>query len=104
MTPVDENAVQVYGAGRDQPEITPERFQEGLEAIARVYARGRMEYLRMAYSRGVDAAGRYERVSPYYEDAGADVFWFAGYDGLTFTEARVMHDAAYEQGQKGTTA
>ena len=44
--------------------------------------------------------GRYERLSPYYEDPGADIFWYAGYDGLTLQEAIILHDAAYDKGRE----
>ena len=76
------------------PELTPYEAS-GLRALARLLAKQRKDELDAAWSRGVDARGRYMRVSPYYEDPGKDVFWFAGYDGLTLQDAALLHDAAF---------
>jgi hypothetical protein len=61
----------------------------------RFFAIGRKEQLERCYWKGLNARGRYMRVSPYYEDRGADVFWYAGYDGLSLQEAAVLHDAEF---------
>lgn len=40
-----------------------------------------------AFDSGKKAKVRgFARISPYYEDALADKFWFAGFDGLQFDE------------------
>lgn len=84
----------------DQPALTPDVAKRALEAIARVYARGRKTQLEDCWRKGNSATGRYERLSPYYEDPGADIFWYAGYDGLTLQEAIILHDAAYDKGRE----
>ena len=45
----------------------------------------RMQY---CHDQGIDAriSGQF-RVSPYYEDLDADVFWYAGFDGLSYETA-----------------
>lgn len=86
---------------RDQPELTPELAQRVTQAIARQYAKGRKFYLETCYRKGAASPGRFERFSPYYEDPGADIFWYAGYDGFTFEEAVILHDAAFDAKQKG---
>ena len=88
------------GGVNDQPDATQEQMRRAVTAIARVYARGRKEWLETCYRKGAAAQGRFMRVSPYYEDPGADLFWYAGYDGLSFQDAVLLHDAAYDKGKK----
>lgn len=82
-----------------ESEITPEVFQRGVTALSRLYARQRKEELERCWFQGSLAKGRFDRVSPYYEDPGADIFWFAGFDGFSLQEAIVLHDAAYDRGK-----
>lgn len=77
-----------------KPQFTPEQVQQAMQALGRQIARDRKLYLDKAWFRGNSARGRYFRLSPYYEDPGADIFWFAGYDGLTLQDAALLHDAA----------
>jgi hypothetical protein len=67
-------------------------------AFVRQLAKARKQELDNCWWKGQAARGRYMRVSPYYEDPGADVFWYAGYDGLSLEEAAVLHDAALAKG------
>lgn len=62
--------------------------------VARQVARERKHELEQAWFKGNSARGRYMRISPYYEDQGRDIFWFAGYDGVSLQDAVLLHDAA----------
>lgn len=78
----------------DQP-ITPEQARLAMQALGRQFARERKNELDRAWFRGQNAQKRFLRVSPYYEDPGADLFWYAGYDGVSLADAALLHDAAF---------
>jgi hypothetical protein len=84
-------------SGQERSLSSKEIYRAALKNLEQMLVRGARErklYLDKAHWRGESARGRYMRVSPYYEDPGADVFWYAGFDGLSLEEAAVLHDAA----------
>jgi hypothetical protein len=83
-------------------EANGEQCQSGQErslssAMARAFvrqlAKARKQELDKCWWKGQSARGRYMRVSPFYEDPSADVFWYAGFDGLSLEEAVILHDS-----------
>lgn len=75
---VDQSEVILIDS-RTHAQIVDHKIQES-GVMARL---GQMEMRkRRAYFRGQSARENgWVRVSPFYEDDGADMAWFAGYDG-----------------------
>jgi hypothetical protein len=63
----------------------------------RIFPAGMLAYLEHCWNKGVNAREvGFERVSPYYENVDADIYWFAGFDGMSFEAAMQIHSAQPE--------
>lgn len=68
------------------PETTPQR---------RIFPAGHLARLEHCWAKGENAREvGFERVSPYYENVEADLYWFAGFDGVSFDAALRLYTAA----------
>jgi hypothetical protein len=63
----------------------------------RIFPRGLLTWLEHCWNKGANAREiGFERVSPYYEDIDADLYWFAGFDGMSFEAAIEIHHSQPE--------
>ena len=81
------------GTEQGQGEVLPlpEPAVKAVKSFLRRSAE-RLSYLGHCWEQGVNAKEcGFARVSPYYENIEADLFWFSGFDGLSLEATMQIH-------------
>lgn len=82
----EQGQVGVPSAAVPVPEAVPQRH---------IFPAGYFARLEHCWVKGLNSREvGFARVSPYYENVEADLYWFAGFDGVSFEAALRLYTAA----------
>lgn len=82
----EQGQVGALPAVAESAHVTPQR---------RIFPAGHLARLEHCWAKGENAHEvGFERVSPYYENVEADLYWFAGFDGVSFDAALRLYTVA----------